>query len=109
MQNGGQVFGLSAVCEYFVVREFDTAPKGKTEVLHLQICILETRHLGSKKPPIKSGFSRNISFYVPFMVEARGIEPLSESLFTRLSPGASVYLNSLSVPGNGTLHGQVAS
>ena len=43
------------------------------------------------------------------MVEARGIEPLSESLFTRPSPGASVYLNSLSVPGNGTLHGQVAS
>ena len=44
-----------------------------------------------------------------FLVEARGIEPLSESLFTRPSPGASVYLNSLSMPGNGTLHGQVAS
>ena len=43
------------------------------------------------------------------LVEAREIEPLSESLFTRPSPGASVYLNSLSVPGNGTLHGQVAS
>lgn len=42
-------------------------------------------------------------------MDLRGIEPLSESLFTRPSPGASVYLNSLSVPGNGTLHGQVAS
>ena len=43
-------FGLSAVCEYSVVREFDTAPKGKTAVLHLQICISKSRHLGSKKP-----------------------------------------------------------
>ena len=43
-------FGLSAVCEYSVVREFDTAPKGKTAVLHLQICISKPRYLGSKKP-----------------------------------------------------------
>ena len=33
--------------------------------------------------------------YLPFMVEARGVEPLSESVLTATSPGADAYLHSL--------------
>ena len=32
-------------------------------------------------------------FCTHYVVEARGIEPLSENLFTQLSPGASHHLN----------------
>ena len=62
MQNGGQVFGLSAVCEYLVVREFDTALKWKTAVLHLQICISKSRRLGSKNPDFIGVFAEHIFF-----------------------------------------------
>lgn len=55
-------FGLSAVCEYSVVREFDTAPKGKTAVLHLQICISKPRYLGSKNPDKIGVFAEHIFF-----------------------------------------------
>lgn len=92
MQNGGQVFGLSAVCEYSVVREFDTAPKGKTAVLHLQICISKSRRLGSKKPRLYRGFRGTYLFYVPFMVEVMGIEPMSENPLTQLSSWAVCFL-----------------
>ena len=67
-------FGLSAVCEYSVVREFDTAPKGKTAVLHLQICISKSRRLGSKKPRFYRGFRGTYLFYVPFMAELERLE-----------------------------------
>jgi len=44
-----------------------------------------------------------------FMVEPRGIEPLSESNLTRLSPSAVCYLHSLIPPGTNTLRNLVAS
>ena len=43
------------------------------------------------------------------MVELRGIEPLSESNLTGLSPGADGYLHSLAGAGTVTLPGLVAS
>ncbi len=44
-----------------------------------------------------------------FMVEMRGIEPLSEGNLTRLSPSAVCYLNSLIRAGTNTLPESVAS
>ena len=44
-----------------------------------------------------------------FMVEPRGIEPLSESNLTRLSPSAVCYLHSLIPAGTNTLRDLVAS
>ena len=44
-----------------------------------------------------------------YMVELRGIEPLSESNLTRLSPGAVCYLHSLCRTGTNTLTALVAS
>ena len=43
------------------------------------------------------------------MVELRGIEPLSESNLTGLSPGAVCYLHSLGAAGADTLRALVAS
>ena len=43
------------------------------------------------------------------MVELRGIEPLSESNLTGLSPGAVSYLHSLGAAGADTLRALVAS
>ena len=43
------------------------------------------------------------------MVELRGIEPLSESNLTGLSPGAVCYLHSLDAAGADTLRALVAS
>ena len=43
------------------------------------------------------------------MVEARGIEPLSENIFTQFSPGADGYLHSLAQAGAVTLKSLVAS
>ena len=43
------------------------------------------------------------------MVELRGIEPLSESNLTGLSPGAVCYLHSLGAAGTDTLRTFVAS
>lgn len=43
------------------------------------------------------------------MVELRGIEPLSESNLTGLSPGAVCYLHSLGAAGTDTLRTLVAS
>ena len=44
-----------------------------------------------------------------YMVEPRGIEPLSESNLTRLSPSAVCYLHSLIPAGTNTLRDLVAS
>ena len=44
-----------------------------------------------------------------FMVEARGVEPLSESNLERTSPGAVCYLHSLKPAGTNTLRESVAS
>ena len=44
-----------------------------------------------------------------FMVEPRGIEPLSEGNLTRLSPSAVCYLHSLIPTGTNTLRESVAS
>ena len=46
---------------------------------------------------------------VSYMVEPRGIEPLSEGNLTRLSPGAVCYLHSLCPAGTNTLRTSVAS
>ncbi len=43
------------------------------------------------------------------MVELRGIEPLSESNLTGLSPGAVCYLHSLGAAGADTVRALVAS
>ena len=43
------------------------------------------------------------------LVELRGIEPLSESNLTGLSPGAVCYLHSLGAAGTDTLRTLVAS
>lgn len=43
------------------------------------------------------------------MVEARGVEPLSESNLERTSPGAVCYLHSLDRTGTNTLPVLVAS
>ena len=45
----------------------------------------------------------------PFLVEARGVEPLSENNLTRTSPSAVCYLHSLTGAGTNTLRGLVAS
>ena len=50
--------------------------------------------------------SRNLSV---FLVEVRGIEPLSESNLERTSPGAVCYLHSLIPAGTNTLRESVAS
>ena len=47
--------------------------------------------------------------WCPVMVELRGIEPLSESNLTGLSPGAVCYLHSLGAAGTDTLRTLVAS
>ena len=44
-----------------------------------------------------------------FLVELRGIEPLSESNLTGFSPGAVCYLHSLGAAGADTLRALVAS
>ena len=44
-----------------------------------------------------------------YLVEPRGIEPLSESNLERTSPGAVCYLHSLSCTGTNTLTASVAS
>ena len=44
-----------------------------------------------------------------FLVEPRGIEPLSESNLERTSPGAVCYLHSLGCTGTNTLTTLVAS
>ena len=44
-----------------------------------------------------------------YLVEPRGIEPLSEGNLEGLSPGAVCYLHSLSRPGTNTLPELVAS
>jgi len=43
------------------------------------------------------------------LVEARGIEPLSENLFTRLSTGVVIILHSLKITSNDRLYFLVAS
>ena len=43
------------------------------------------------------------------MVEARGVEPLSESVFMGISPGADSHLHSLTQAWADTLKGLVAS
>ena len=55
--------------------------------------------------------SYNFTYYggFLFMVEPRGIEPLSEGNLDGLSPGAVCYLHSLTVPRTNTLYGLVAS
>ena len=54
-----------------------------------------------KTTPQQGGFS--------YLVEPRGIEPLSESNLTRLSPSAVYYLHSLNPAGTNTLRESVAS
>ena len=44
-----------------------------------------------------------------FVVEVRGVEPLSESTSSGPSPGADIYLDSPARTGNVTLTGSVAS
>ena len=44
-----------------------------------------------------------------YLVEPRGIEPLSESNLERTSPGAVCYLHSLTPTGTNTLRSLVAS
>ena len=44
-----------------------------------------------------------------YLVEPRGIEPLSESNLERTSPGAVCYLHSLNPAGTNTLRESVAS
>ena len=44
-----------------------------------------------------------------YLVEPRGIEPLSESNLERTSPGAVYYLHSLGCTGTNTLTALVAS
>ena len=46
---------------------------------------------------------------VSYLVEPRGIEPLSESNLERTSPGAVCYLHSLIPAGTNTLRESVAS
>ena len=89
-KNGRQVFSdLSAVwSSYSVVREFKSIRKAKTAVLYLRICALKSRCLGSKKPRFYRGLCGTYLFYVPVMVEARGIEPLSENADAGPSPSA---------------------
>ena len=56
-----------------------------------------------------SNFFEHKSSSKVFLVEARGIEPLSESNLTRTSPGAVCYLHSLIPAGTNTLRDLVAS
>lgn len=76
-KNGRQVFSdlPAAWSSYAVVREFRSILKAKTAVLYLQICILKSRHLSSKKPRQNRGFCGTYLFYVPFMAEQEGFEP----------------------------------
>ena len=76
----------------------------REERYHIEdISPVRQERISLKKPPLpvdKGGF---------FMVEVRGIEPLSESNLEGLSPGAVCYLHSLTESGANTLHGLVAS
>ena len=87
-------FGLSAVCEYLVVREFDTAPKGKIAVLHLQICISKSRRLGSKKPRQNRGFAEHIFFM--FLLWRRGRDSNPRSVISGTHDFQSCALDQLS-------------
>jgi len=49
---------------------------------------LEIPVFGQQKSPINRAFRGTYLFYVPIMVEARGIEPLSENADSGLSPSA---------------------
>ncbi len=53
--------------------------------------------------------SRYPNGHLLFLVEVRGIEPLSEGNLERLSPGAVCYLHSLIPAGTNTLRNLVAS
>ena len=54
-------------------------------------------------------FSQWHLYRLDFMVELRGVEPLSENNLTGFSPGADIYLDSPARTGNVTLTGSVAS
>ena len=66
MQNGGQVFGLSAVCEYSVIREFDTALKWKTAVYIFKYASRNPGIWEAKNPDKIGLFAGNIYFVSTF-------------------------------------------
>ena len=68
-------------------------------------------HMGSIPHHLKTDTNKKyhpLGWYF-LLVEMRGIEPLSESNLTRLSPGAVCYLHSLTLTRTNTLQSLVAS
>ena len=70
---------------------------------------LSAPHLGYSNPSSTIKESLPQCGRLSFMVEPRGIEPLSEGNLTRLSPSAVCYLHSLIPAGTNTLRDLVAS
>ncbi len=72
----------------------------------IRLCVQQHTRYGVWLIPILGIFVFDIG---EDLVEARGIEPLSESNLTRTSPGAVCYLHSLIPAGTNTLRDLVAS
>ena len=83
--------------------------KGKTAILHLRFGTERNRRLGSKKARLYRAFRRRHLFCLHIMVEARGVEPLSESALTGLSPGAAMFQHSLLAQTHNRLRDSVES
>ena len=96
-----QIKVATSVCIFAVGKNKGFAPSSRREQRSSAL------HLIIRFPSSEYRYQIKGCFY--YLVEPRGIEPLSEGNLTRLSPSAVYYLHSLIPAGTNTLRDLVAS
>ena len=83
------------LCRYSVVREFKSIRKGKTAVLHLRICNLKSRLLGSKKARYIGLFAEHIFFMFLLWRKVRDSNPRDLPIYSISSQVSKTELSGI--------------